>query len=362
MKAAWPPFTEGARNAMVLAQLLATRTGSSVVDTQHLICGVLEVDESPLLALFEARGLSIDAFRERVLREPVDVRHGPDIVFTDASKRLIEGAFDEARLARVNEVGTECLVAAVWQQPESAAARYLSDLGFDGAEVCALMRQQLGLRAAPRVETELGARRSYLRFELTEAEVAPDPLEQLARWINEAKSAGMLEPNAMCVATASSAGEPTARVVLLRGLDERGLIFYTSFSSRKGRQIERNANVAALFYWDKLERQARIEGRAEQIPDDEADAYFASRPRGHQLSAWASEQSEPLESRELLAQRMNDYESRFEGEAVPRPHSWGGYLIRPQRVEFWQGRENRLHDRLEFFKEGGAWRMRRLSP
>ena len=155
MKAAWPPFTEGARTAMVLAQRLATRTGSSVVDTQHLICGVLEVDESPLLALFEARGLSIDAFRERVLREPVDVRHGPDIVFTDASKRLIEGAFDEARLARVNEVGTECLVAAVWQQPESAAARYLSDLGFDGAEVCALMRQQLGLRAAPHVETEL---------------------------------------------------------------------------------------------------------------------------------------------------------------------------------------------------------------
>jgi pyridoxamine 5'-phosphate oxidase len=185
---------------------------------------------------------------------------------------------------------------------------------------------------------------------------------QLQRWLDDAMRAELIEPNAMCIATADAQGRPSARMVLLRGLDARGLVFYTSYFSRKGRELSENPNGSALFYWAAFERQVRVEGKVEQISEDESDAYFATRPRGHRLSAWASEQSEPVEGRELLDQRIRDYDERFEGEEVPRPHSWGGYLLRPERFEFWQGRPNRMHDRLEFVRERNAWTLRRLQP
>lgn len=205
-------------------------------------------------------------------------------------------------------------------------------------------------------------RRSYEAGALDERTVGADPVALLQEWLAGATGAGILDPNAMIVSTVSSLGAPSSRVVLLRGLSARGLVFYTSYASRKGADLDANPHAAALFYWGPLERQVRIEGRVEHVADDESDAYFASRPRGHQLAAWASEQSEPVESRELLQQRIEDYTARFEGEDVPRPHSWGGYLIRPARIEFWQGRLNRLHDRLEFVKDGSDWKLRRLSP
>ena len=204
-------------------------------------------------------------------------------------------------------------------------------------------------------------RRTYDRAQLLESAVASDPVEQLRWWIDDARDANVAEPNAMCVASAHGA-QPSARMVLLRGLDARGLVFYTSYSSRKGRELLENPAAAALFYWPQLERQVRIEGSVEQLSEDESDAYFASRPRGHQIGAWASEQSEPVESREILDQRVTDYSERFEGEEVPRPHSWGGFLIRPDRFEFWQGRPNRMHDRLEYNRSNGVWTLRRLSP
>jgi pyridoxamine 5'-phosphate oxidase len=151
-------------------------------------------------------------------------------------------------------------------------------------------------------------------------------------------------------------------MVLLRRLDGAGLVFYTSYFSRKGRELDNNPRAALLFYWPQLERQVRVEGTVQRLAEDESDAYFATRPRGHQLGAWASEQSESVENRELLDQRIQDYASRFEGEEVPRPHSWGGYIVGPQRVEFWQGRPNRMHDRLEFTRSNGAWSLRRLQP
>ena len=205
------------------------------------------------------------------------------------------------------------------------------------------------------------ARRSYERAELHEDSVPDNPLDLLRTWVHEAHAAGAPEANAMCLATA---GEqyPTGRIVLLRGLDDRGLTFYTSYFSRKGRDIARTPRACAVFYWPQLERQVRVEGDVEQISEDESDAYFASRPRGHQLGAWASEQSEPVESREILDQRMEDYASRFEGEEVPRPHSWGGYLLRPMRVEFWQGRPSRMHDRIEYLRTASGWSLRRLQP
>jgi pyridoxamine 5'-phosphate oxidase len=206
-------------------------------------------------------------------------------------------------------------------------------------------------------------REPYEDRALLECDMPPGPIDALRKWIDEAfHHPEIREPNAMCVATVGPDMQPSARIVLLRGLDDRGLVFYTSYFSRKGHHIEANPRAAATFYWPPLHRQVRVEGTIAKISDDESDAYFASRPRGHQLSAWSSEQSEPVENRNMLEERMEHFEARFEGEDVPRPHSWGGYLITPERVEFWQGRQNRVHDRLEYFRDASAWRLRRLQP
>ena len=207
------------------------------------------------------------------------------------------------------------------------------------------------------------SREGYDNAPLLEREVAPDPIEQLARWLDAAYAhPDVREANAMTLATAGKEGRLSARLVLLRGLDSRGLRFYTSYFSRKAEQISENPRVAATFFWAPLHRQVRVEGSATQLSEDESDAYFASRPRGHQLSAWASEQSAPLEQRESLAERMAHFDERFEGDEVPRPHSWGGYVIAPDYMEFWQGQANRLHDRLAYERITGGWTLRRLQP
>lgn len=188
-----------------------------------------------------------------------------------------------------------------------------------------------------------------------------DPLVALQRWIDEAAAAGISEPAAMCLATAGAQGRPSARMVLLRGLDGRGLRFYTSYCSRKGRDLSENSAVAAVLYWPALERQVRVEGTATRLSEEESDEYFAGRPRGHRLAAWASEQSEPVESRAVLEERFAHFDARFD-EDVPRPHSWGGYLVVPERIEFWQGRPDRMHERFEYHRDGRAWGVRRLQP
>jgi pyridoxamine 5'-phosphate oxidase len=186
---------------------------------------------------------------------------------------------------------------------------------------------------------------------------------QLQRWLDDAYAhPGVREANAMTLATGSKDGRLSARVVLLRGLDGRGLCFYTSYFSRKAEQMIENPRVAAVFFWAPLHRQVRVEGAATQLSEDESDAYFATRPRGHQLSAWASEQSAPLEHRETLAERMTHFDERFEGDEVPRPHSWGGYVIAPDYMEFWQGQTNRLHDRIVYERIVGGWVLRRVQP
>jgi pyridoxamine 5'-phosphate oxidase len=158
------------------------------------------------------------------------------------------------------------------------------------------------------------------------------------------------------------AGKPSARIVLLRGLDSTGLRFYTSYLSRKGRELAENPFAAATFYWPKLTRQVRVEGSVTPLSDEESDAYFDSRPRGHRLSAWASEQSEPIESHDLLQQRFTHFEERFEGDDVPRPHSWGGYLLVPSRFEFWTGRPNRMHERVQYTRTPQGWETTLLQP
>ncbi len=205
-------------------------------------------------------------------------------------------------------------------------------------------------------------RREYLRTELLETNLHPDPVEQFRRWFEEALSADLHEPNAMTIATATRDGRPSARVVLLKGFNERGFVFHTNYEGRKGRELEANPNCALAFYWGELERQVRIEGRATRVPDKESDAYFATRPRGSQLGAWASEQSRPVEDRTELERRLKELEEEYEGREIPRPSFWGGFRVEPERMEFWQGRENRLHDRLLYSESGGgAWKIQRLQ-
>jgi pyridoxamine 5'-phosphate oxidase len=205
-------------------------------------------------------------------------------------------------------------------------------------------------------------RREYARAGLKESDAEGDPVEQFRRWFDEALAANLYEPNAMTLATATPDGRPSARVVLLKGFDERGFVFYTNYEGRKAKELEINPYCALVFYWGELERQVRIEGRASRVPDKESDAYFEGRPRGSQLGAWASEQSRPVRDRGALEDRLRELEAGYEGREVPRPPFWGGYRVEPETIEFWQGRENRLHDRLMYRRSDGLWRRERLQP
>jgi pyridoxamine 5'-phosphate oxidase len=198
--------------------------------------------------------------------------------------------------------------------------------------------------------------------ELRRADLASDPLEQFRSWYAEAGA--MLEvPEAMALATASPAGAPSVRMVLLKGFDERGLVFFSHHTSRKGRELDANPQAALLFHWSPLGRQVRVEGSVSNIPEDESDAYFATRPRDAQLGAVASRQSEPLESRALLDERIVELTSELREDPVPRPPTWGGFRLVPAAWEFWQHRSSRLHDRFRYERErSGAWRVERLFP
>jgi pyridoxamine 5'-phosphate oxidase len=205
-------------------------------------------------------------------------------------------------------------------------------------------------------------RKEYTRVGLDKADLHPDPIVQFHEWFEKVIDADLHEPNAMILATAYTDGKPSARTVLLKGYDERGFVFYTNYEGRKADEIEANPMCALLFYWGELERQVRIEGRASRLSEEESDAYFAGRPRGSRLGAWASEQSRPVEDRNVLEERVRALEAEYEGREIPRPPFWGGYRVEPEEIEFWQGRENRLHDRLVYRREDGAWRIERLQP
>ena len=205
-------------------------------------------------------------------------------------------------------------------------------------------------------------RQEYTRAGLDEGDLDPDPIVQFHEWFEKVLEANLHEPNAMTLATASREGRPSARVVLLKGYDERGFVFYTNYEGRKASELEANPLCAILFYWGELERQVRIEGRASRLSAEKSDAYFLSRPRGSRLGAWASEQSRSVENRSVLEERVKALEAEYEGREIPRPLFWGGYRVEPEVIEFWQGRENRLHDRLVYRRAEGGWKIERLQP
>ena len=208
----------------------------------------------------------------------------------------------------------------------------------------------------------LSRHEDYGQASLRETDMVDDPLAQLAAWLVDAEQAEIYEPNAFVLGTIDSAGRPTARTVLLKGLDS-GLLFATNYLSRKGDAICGGSDVTAVFGWYSMYRQVIIEGHAERVSVTESDDYFDSRPRGSQLAAWASEQSRPIESRDALDQQYEDTDQRFTNDdVVPRPEHWGGYRIVPTRMEFWKGRSNRMHDRIAFERVGDDWNVTRLQP
>lgn len=206
-------------------------------------------------------------------------------------------------------------------------------------------------------------RRDYALESLTESDVDPDPIRQFERWFEQARRAELLEPNAMSLATSTLDGQPSVRVVLLKGFDARGFVFFTDYRSRKGMELEANPRASLCFWWDALQRQVRVTGAVSRVPTAESAEYFRTRPHGSRIGAWASHQSSRIASREALEREVARHFANYpEGTDVPLPHHWGGYRVAPGAMEFWQGRQDRLHDRIAYVRGGGGWKIERLSP
>jgi pyridoxamine 5'-phosphate oxidase len=205
-------------------------------------------------------------------------------------------------------------------------------------------------------------RKEYKLQTLSEDEVAADPFLQFDRWWQQALISNIDEVNAMTLATVNGDGNPSARIVLLKGVDEKGFVFFTNYNSHKGHDLGENPKAALVFFWKELERQVRVEGIVSKISEAESDAYFISRPEGSKIGAWASPQSSVIPSREVIEKNVAELQQQFAGRKIERPSHWGGYIVKPSLVEFWQGRQSRLHDRIQYTTVNGEWKIGRLAP
>ncbi|MEO6489218.1 MAG: pyridoxamine 5'-phosphate oxidase [Ferruginibacter sp.] len=206
-------------------------------------------------------------------------------------------------------------------------------------------------------------RKEYKLQELDEQNVLQDPVKQFEKWWQDVLNSNIDEVNAMTLATVGSAGTPSARIVLLKGIDEKGFLFFTNYESQKGKALKENPSACLVFFWKELERQVRVEGIVEKLPGEESDEYFNSRPEGSRIGAWASPQSQVIPSREILEENFVGLSMKFTGQNIERPPHWGGYILKPSMVEFWQGRPNRMHDRIQYtMVEGKTWKIQRLAP
>ena len=206
-------------------------------------------------------------------------------------------------------------------------------------------------------------RKVYKLQSLLEKDVDANPVRQFEKWWQQAIESSLDEVNALTLSTCSPSGKPSSRIVLLKGIHEDGFVFFTNYDSRKGREMEQNPNVSLLFFWKEMERQVRVEGNAKKVSEEESDEYFNSRPRASRIGAWSSPQSQTIEDREFLQENVLKYEKKFENTEVPRPVNWGGYIVQPRLMEFWQGRPGRLHDRLRYIQDGqNSWQIERLAP
>jgi pyridoxamine 5'-phosphate oxidase len=211
-------------------------------------------------------------------------------------------------------------------------------------------------------ETIQNLRQDYKSAELSEQDVVKNPIAQFEKWFADAIEAQIYEPNVMTLATADKSGRPNARIVLLKGVDEQGFSFYTNYLSQKGKEIKKNPFACLVFFWAELERQVRIEGKIEKLDKETSEQYFHSRPIGSQIGAIASPQSQVIDDRESLEARVQELTQQYEGKQIPKPAHWGGYIVKPTSIEFWQGRPSRLHDRIKFTLVNGSWKIERLAP
>ncbi|ARK12411.1 pyridoxamine 5'-phosphate oxidase [Fibrivirga algicola] len=205
-------------------------------------------------------------------------------------------------------------------------------------------------------------RKDYTLNGLDKTDVLPDPIAQFQQWFDAALAAGVHEPNAMHLATINAQGRPEGRIVLVKGIDATGFSFYTNYNSQKAASLAVHPVASLTFFWPELERQVRIEGQVEKVSEAESDTYFNSRPRGSQLGAWVSQQSEVISGRDVLTAQQETFEAQFAGKPIPRPPHWGGFRVIPDSIEFWQGRPSRLHDRIRYRLEAGTWQIERVSP
>jgi pyridoxamine 5'-phosphate oxidase len=352
-------FTDRARRVVVLAQEEARLLGHNYIGTEHLLLGLIHESDGVGARALESLGVSLVAVRGRVediigrgLASP-----SGHIPFTPRSKKVLELSLREALSLGHSYIGTEHVLLGLLREGEGVGAQVLIALGANLEVVRARVLEML-----PETSTIATLRSDYDTEGLERVDVADDPIDQFKRWFAEATLAQLEEPNAMTLATVDAEGQPDARIVLLRGVDERGFTWYTNRNSRKGRELAVNPRAALVFVWLPLHRQVRVTGTVSIIDDAESDAYFATRPRDSQIGAWASAQSEVIADRSVLDEAVTALGQQYADSDVPRPPHWGGYRLAHETVELWQGRANRLHDRFRYTRDGGGWRIDRLSP